>query len=460
MIKKILIGTIFLATLYGDIEEMPISAKPGQCFTKSFYPPEYTKNIKTKSMKKVLLNNESVRYEVIPAKYSWKEERVKVSDGREKIITTPAVYKTVYKRVLVEPAFNSWRQNLNRHSLKAFSSCVQSAFGSGMDTSNAKVGTCFYEHYEPEKYVTTTSKILASEPSERIVVTPAKYRTISKKIMTDATSVKLLPSVAVYKKVKDKVVVEPARTEWKKTTCHDRGCNQSEVVCLTEVPTTYKEVVKKIVLKPAVAKKLAVTPTYQTVKIEEMVEPAQSQIVPIPPKYQTVAKKEKIAKERYFWSDGSSKNASTRLRSQCDKICLIGTPAKYKKVAKRVVSKPATSRKVRTPVKYQMVKVKEILQEASFKKIIIPKEYITIVTQRERTKGYSKWMPMICESNMTPSLIRKVQQALQFQGFYNGQVNGIWNIESKSATRAYQRDKELAITNKLSIETMISLGVY
>jgi hypothetical protein len=230
MIIAILISTIFLITLNADTEKMPMSAKAGQCFTKSFYPPEYTKNIKTKSTKRVLLNDASVKYEVIPAKYSWEKKRIKVSDGREKIVITPVVYKTIYERVLVEPSSTSWRQTLNKNSLKAFKSCVQSASSSGMDIANAREGTCFYEHYETEKYRTITSKILASESSERIVVTPAKYRTVSRKIITDSTAVQLIPSVAVYKKIKDKVVVEPARTEWKKTICNNKGCNQSEVV--------------------------------------------------------------------------------------------------------------------------------------------------------------------------------------------------------------------------------------
>ncbi|HIM93709.1 MAG TPA: peptidoglycan-binding protein, partial [Campylobacterales bacterium] len=78
--------------------------------------------------------------------------------------------------------------------------------------------------------------------------------------------------------------------------------------------------------------------------------------------------------------------------------------------------------------------------------------------ERERTKGYAKWIPIICESTMTKSLIKKVQQALKFQGFYHGEVDGIWDIESKSAVRAYQKANNLAVT-KLSIETMKSLGI-
>ena len=61
---------------------------------------------------------------------------------------------------------------------------------------------------------------------------------------------------------------------------------------------------------------------------------------------------------------------------------------------------------------------------------------------------------------LTPNMIKKVQRALQFNGLYKGLIDGIWSIEVKEATRAYQREKGLAVTNKLSIETMKALSVY
>ena len=464
MIKKTLMSVAMLSicniTSANSSEEMPISAKAGQCFTKSFYPPKYTKVTKIKSSKRVLVSDESVKYDVIPAKYTMIEERVKVSDGREKIIVTPAVYKTVSERILVSPSQKVWRKGSDNGSQKAFNSCVEAASSSGMNVSNAQVGTCFYEHFQAGKYVTTTSKILASEASERIVVIPAEYKTVIKKIVTDSTSAKLLPSVAVYKKVKDKVAIEPARSEWKKTICNDKGCNQSEVVCLTEVPTTYKKITKKIVLQPAVTKSVAVTPKFKTVKIEEIVSPARVESIAIPAKYKTITQRNKIEDSKYTWSDASAQYASSRIKTQCNKICLTQTPAKYKTVSKQVLVTPASSRMVKTPEKYTMVKIKRIEEPARYKKTSIPAEYITVITERERTKGYATWMPMICEEMLTVDIIKKVQRALQFQGFYNGSINGLWNIESKSAVRAYQKAKGLAVTNKLSIETMKSLAIY
>ena len=460
MIREIGIVIALLSLSCADTEKMPLRAKAGQCFTKSFYPPQYSKTTRIKSEKRVLLNDASVKYEVIPAKFSWHEEKIKVSDEKERVVVTPAVYKTVYKRVLIKPSEKVWRKELSRSSSKAFNSCVDSASHAGMDVINAKVGTCFYEHYQAKTYRNISEKILASEASERIVITPAKYRVHTKKIMTDSTSAKLLPSVAIYKKIKDKVVVEPAHTEWRKTTCQNRGCNQSEVVCLTEIPTKYQELTKRVVLQPAVEKRVAVTPRYKSVRIEERIAPVEENRIVIPARYKTILKQEKSSDEKHFWSDASLKNASTRLNNQCNKICLTETPAQYKKISQQIVVTPASSKKIFTPKKYQIVKVKKIHQKASFKRVVIPAEYITVITERERTKGYSKWMPMVCEDALTPKIIKKVQKALTDEGFYNGSIDGFWSIKSKSAVREYQKSKGLGVTSKLSIETMTALGIF
>ena len=450
---------IAIPLIFINGEEMPIMAKPGQCFTKAFFPPKELKTIRTTSTKKVIIRKSALKYEVIPAKYKWYEKRVKISDGTEKIITTPAIYKNISQKILVEPAQQIWRKGLEPNSPKAFNSCVQSASNMGMDIANATVGTCFYEHYQPAKYINITEKILASEPSERIITTPAKYRTFTKKFKTSNSTVELTPVIAKYKNVKEKVVIAPARTEWRKTTCQNRGCNQSEVVCLVEVPRKYKTVTKKVLLQASVAKKEAVAPVYKSVEVTEMVEPATKKIIPIPAKYKTIQLRKKVSDEKFFWSDVSDKNANSRITTQCDKICLTKTPAKYQTVIKRVVVKHATSQKIKTPPKYTMIKIKKIIKPAKFKEIVVPAEYKTVTVERERTKGFSKWMPIVCESNMTPTTIRKVQQALKNAGFYKGAIDGIWSLEAKSATRDYQKANGLSVT-RLSIETMKSLGIY
>jgi len=463
MIRKLINSSIILSAILSNAiyaqEKMPTSATPGQCFTKSFYPPTITKTTKTISTKRIKISESTVKYKVIPAKYSWIEKRIKTSDAKEKILVSPAIYKNVFERILITPAKKIWRKNLNQTSKKANGSCVQAATSFGLNTQNLAAGTCYYEHYQAAQYTTITEKILASEPSTRIVTVPASYKTITKKIVTSNSSMKLIPVPIKYKKVKEEVTIEPARSEWKKTTCQDRGCNQSEVVCLTEIPRTFKTITKKVILKPAIAKQVAVEPVYTYVKAEVLVRPASTKTINIPATYKTINKNKKIKNEKYFWSNAQHQNASTRINNQCDKICLVETPAVYKTIKKKVVAKPAVSKKVITPEKYTTVRVRTVIKAASFKTITVPAEYTEIRVEKERTKGFAKWMPMVCEEAMVPSLVRKVQKALKYQGYYSGEVDGNWGYKEKSAVRAYQKAKGLSVS-KLSIETMKSLGIY
>ncbi len=436
-----------------DGDDLP-PAKPGQCFTKAFFPAKYTT-----TTERVLASEPSEKVITIPAKYGYTTEKIKVSDGTERVITTPATYKTVYSKVMSKPAQQTWRTSLNNSAPEASHTCVQSAEQAGMNVSGARPGTCFYEHYKPEKYQTTTSKILASEASEKVIAVPARYRTVTKKILVSNGTERLVKTPAQYKTVRQKVQIAPARTEWKKTKCQDRGCNQSEVVCLIEIPATYKTVTKQVVARPASTRKVTTPPVYKTVQIQELVEPASTRTVPIPATYKTVTSRKKVQNGEYFWTDAGSKNARTRATNQCNKICLTATPAKYNKVSKRVVAKPATTRKVKTPAKYTTVKIKKIIQPASEKRIAIPATYKTITKKRKVADGYAKWVPIVCKSSMTATTIRKVQEALKREGFYHGPIDSIWGASSRAATRAYQKAKGLPVAG-LSVATMQSLGIY
>jgi regulator of extracellular matrix RemA (YlzA/DUF370 family) len=436
-----------------DGDDLP-PARPGQCFTKAFFPAKYTT-----TTERVLASEPSEKVQVIPAKYGWTTEKIKISDGTERVITAPARFKTVYEKVLAKPAQQTWRTSLSPNAPEASNTCIQSASAAGMNISGATPGTCYYEHYIPEKYGTTTQKVLAAEASERVVSVPAKYRTVTKKILVSQGTERLIKSPVQYKTVRQKVQIAPARTEWKKTRCQDRGCNQSEVVCLVEIPATYKTVTKRVVAKPAMTRKVTTPPVYKTVQIQELVEPASTRTIPIPARYKTVTQRKKIADGKYFWSDASRKNARTRATNQCNKICLTAVPAQYNKVAKQVVAKPAMTRKVRTPARYTTVRIKKLIQPASERRIAIPATYKTITKKKKIAEGYAKWVPIVCQSSINSTMITQVQRALKAKGFYNGPIDGIWGAASKSATRAYQKAKGLPVAG-LSMATMQSLGIY
>ncbi len=436
-----------------DGDDLP-PAKPGQCFTKAFFPAKYAT-----TTERVLASEASEKVQVIPAKYGWGTERIKVSDGTQRTVTIPATYKTVYNRVMTKPATKTWRTALNRNASEASNTCVQAASASGMNIDGATPGTCFYEHYRPEKYRTTSEKILASEASERVVAVPARYKTITKRVLVSEGTERLVKSPAQYKTATSRVLISPARTEWKKTKCEDRGCNQSEVVCLVEIPAVYKTVTKKVVAKPATTRKVTTPPQYKTVQIQQLVQPASSRTIPIPATYKTVTKREKVQPASYFWTDASGKNARSRTTKQCDRICLTATPPVYNKVSKRVVATPARTKVVTTPAKYTTIKIKKLISPASERRIAIPATYKTVTKKRMVADGYAKWVPIVCKTSMNDTMIMNVQRALKDAGYYHGAIDGIWGLSSKRATKAYQKAKGLPVAG-LSVATMESLGLY
>jgi len=474
------------ANMGGD--DLP-PAQPGQCFTKAFFPAKYAT-----STERVLASEASEKVQIIPAKYAWTTERIKVTDGTQRTVTVPATYKTVYERVMAKAAARTWRTSLRRNAPEASQTLMNAAQSAGMPTDSAQPGTCFYECYAPAKYQKITEKVLASEASERVVAVPAKYTTVTKRILVSEGTEKLVKSPAQYKTVRERVMVSPARTEWKKSRCGDRGCNQSEVVCLVEIPAVYKTVTKKVVAKPATTRKLTTPPVYKTVNVQQLVTPASSRTIPVPATYKTITKTQKVAPGAYGWSNSPANCANARVagmsaggagmsgangeggygsgagmavgstlsrsaRATGNKVCLTATPAQYNKVSKKVVATPARTKVVTTPAKYTTVKIKKLITPASERRIPIPATYKTVTKKRMVADGYAKWVPIVCKTSMNATMIRNVQKALRSAGFYNGPIDGIWGAASRSATRAYQKAKGLPVAG-LSVATMQSLGLY
>ena len=481
LIAMAVVTTANAAAIDGD--DLP-PAKPGQCFTKAFFPAKYAT-----STERVLASEASEKVQVIPAKYGWGTEKIKISDGTQRTVTIPATYKTVYERVLALPATKTWRTGLRTNSPEASHTLMNAAQSAGMPIDSARPGTCFYECYAPAKYQKITEKVLASEASERIVAVPAKYKTVTKRILVSEDTEKLVTIPAQYKNVQERVLVSPARTEWKKTKCSDRGCNQSEVVCLVEIPPVYRTVTKKVVAKPVATRKVTTPPVYKTVTVQELVQPASSKSIPVPATYKTVTKTKKVANGQYGWTNsprncanaistgaaaangsasanangnGAGSAAGSRLSASAkptgNKVCLTATPAKYNKVSKRVVATPARTKVITTPAKYTTVKVKKLIAPASEKRIAIPATYKTVTKKRMVADGYAKWVQIVCKSNMGKPTIQRVQQALKSAGYYHGPIDGIWGSASRSATRAYQKAKGLPVAG-LSVATMQSLGL-
>ncbi len=223
------------------------------------------------------------------------------------------------------------------------------------------------------------------------------------------------------------------------------------------VPPTYRtETVQ--VLKREAAENLEVIPAkYEWVEERVLVQEASSKMVEIPAKYEWVEEQVLVEEAHTVWKKGRGPiekvdNATGEI------MCLVEVPAKYKTVRKRVMTSPPRTEKTEIPAEYKTIKVKKMVQPPQERRTTVPAQYDTVTKTELVTEGGMAWREILCETNMSPDVITKLQRALDRAGFNPGPIDGIYGSQTRNALRSYQQKNGLA-TGGLTMGTLKKLGV-
>ena len=300
--------------------------------------------------------------------------------------------------------------------LKSRKPVVQTAAATNLDLPPAKPGECYARVFVPPSYQTTTEKLLKAEASEQIQIIPARYTWVEEKVLVKEASERLEVVPATYRTVKEKVLVGEASER------------------IETVPAVYDTVTERVLVKAG----------YTTWKKGrgpiEKINQATGEImclVEVPAEYKTVSK-------RVLKTPATTRKAAI--------------PAEYRTVTKRALDRPATTRKVMIPAEYKTVKVRKLAEPAKEKRIGIPAQYQTVTKTEKVGEGRLQWRPILCETNVTPDIVSRIQQALLAKGHNPGRVDGVIGSQTMSAVRSFQKTKGLA-SGQLTIETLNALDV-
>ncbi len=285
---------------------------------------------------------------------------------------------------------------------------------------NAKPGQCYARVLTPAKYKNVQERVMAKAAGADLEVVPATYQTVTEKILVSEATTKLVVVPETYKTVTEKVLVEPAKET------------------LVKVPAKYKTVTEKILVKPAYTKwKRGSNPLPGSkTRFDESTGEIMC-LVTVPAEYKTV-KKQVVA------------TPATTIKKT--------TPARYKTVTKRVVATQATTKKVTVPAKYRTVQVRKLVTPTKTIQKPIPAVYKTVTKRVVVTEPKLEWRSILCETNTTPDVIRRLQLALKEKGYKPGRTDGVLGRETLQAVVKYQKANNLP-SGQLTIGTLQSLGV-
>lgn len=436
-------------------ELLPPDAKPGECYARVWVAPTYRT-----LTEQVVAKEASEQVETIPARYETVTEEVLVAEAFSELRTIPAVYDTVSEQKLVKAASQTWRVEPTVSAPPVSQAILDSAVAGGIDLDGASPGQCFHEHYRPAQYETVNEQVLVAEAYDVIETSEAEYRWIEKQVLVREASSRLETVDAVFETVTEQVVDVPAHTIWKKGTGPIQKIDEAtgEIMCLVEVPATYKTISRRVQVSPATSREVEIPAEYKTVRVRELARDAEEHRRSIEPQYDNVQITKKVSDYDFVWHEihNTSEPKTTRTGR---KICLVAEPAKYETVTRRVVTSPARTEKVEIPARYETVTVTKLVEAAREVRTEIPAVYETVTRQELEKEGFMEWRTILCETNMTVGVISDIQRRLNEAGYNPGPIDGVIGRQTIDAVNRFQRDKSLPVDRYLNIETIRALGI-
>lgn len=281
---------------------------------------------------------------------------------------------------------------------------------------NAKPGECYAQVLIPPQYSTETRRMVKKPATYNVQITPPKYSWVEEQILIKDES--------------ETIKVQPARYEWQNIQVVVKEASEK----IISVPAKYDTVTEKVLIKPAYS-------TWKKGKGPiQKVDHATGEImclVEIPAEYKTVEKQVLI------------EPATTKK---------VEIPAEHRIIKKRVLVEPEKVVRTVVPAQYRTIKVKKVVEPAVEKRVEIPAQYETIDKSTKIADSILEWQPILCETNTTPDVVKRIQQALDYEGYNPGGIDGRIGERTMAALTEYQKSNGLA-SGQITMETLKELGV-
>lgn len=281
---------------------------------------------------------------------------------------------------------------------------------------NAKPGECYARVLQPERYETVTEEVQVAPETETIEIDPATYDWAEKEIIIKEASEQLEVIPARYETRTETVVVEPERVEYR------------------VIPAQFDTRVERVKVRDAYTTWKKGTGPFQRI------DAATGEImclVEVPAEY---------------------KEQSVRVMTSPPRTEKVVIPAKSRQIAREVVVQQAQTRRVTVPAVTETVRYQKLVSPPKERRVKIPAVFDTVTRQKMVRSAQLEWAPILCETNVTADFVRRLQTALERQGYYSGPIDGTLGPTTLSAVDAYQRAEGLA-TGGLTIETVKKLRV-
>ena len=234
------------------------------------------------------------------------------------------------------------------------------------------------------------------------------------------------------------------------------GAAPGECFARVYVPPTYATVTEQVLKRDAYDEVEVIPAQYGWGEERILVKEASTYLEPVPAEYKTVTETVLVRSARDEWRKG--RGLVEKMDNTTGEImCRVHVPAEYKTIEKRVLVKPAGVREVHVPAEYETVKVQKLVSAARTERVTIPAEYQTVSKTVESADGRIEWHRVLCETNISGTVVNEIKVALKDVGHDPGPVDGAIDEQFFAAVEAFQESSGLPVGG-LTYETLALLG--
>lgn len=268
--------------------------------------------------------------------------------------------------------------------------------------TTAKPGECYVQVRRPATYRTETERYLVKEKSIRYEIVPAVFKTVEKKVMVRPETKRFEVIPAKFEKKTVDVTMQP---EYKR---------------LSATAAEFKPSKERVVVQAESA----------TWKKGSGVSDAVAGVV---------SEVWCLVRTAAEYKDYTRQNIAKRARLNSHDV-----DARMEHIPTQVMVKPASVKEIVEPAEYKTVKVRELVTAATSKEIVEPAEFKTVERQVLVEGEKTVWQRVLCDTNLTPDVIKRIQKALKHKHHDGGKANGKLTSQTLQAIKKYQQNFKLS----------------
>lgn len=427
-------------------------AKPGECFAKVIVPAQYELR-----GSEIEIKPEQEQVELVEATFDTEEKDVEVQSAYTKLTAVPPTFRTEEEVVELEEARTEWVTSLEDNGIPASPALLVAAQTNGVEIDNAEPNQCFREYFVPAKFEQKEKQVKIKDEAEIIKITEAEFEEGSEDVVVkEAYSVKtLIP--AVYETTEEKIEIEPAQAVWQKGSgLVERIDNTTgEIMCLVQIPAKYETITKQVLKSEEQVGEEEMPAETTAVTVKKLVADASQEKEMIDAEYTTVTTRSKVSDAGFSWRAAAEEGEGTYTGLQ---ICLKEYPAVTQVVKKEVLDEPARVEEEKVPAEMKIIQVQKVATAPEVQRTTIEAVTKTVEKRVKTVDEKLEWRRILCKTNMTTEMNKKIQQALKDAGYYNGPVDGSIGRGTMNSVNAYQKDKDLP-RGGLTIKVLEELGL-